>query len=45
MMCDICGKKHAMIHIEGEGNFCFDCHNERMSSRFGMDMNSCKYTA
>lgn len=45
MMCDICGKKSAMIHIEGEGNFCLDCHNERMSSRFGMDKNSFNYPA
>ena len=37
--------KPSMIHIEGEGNFCFDCHNERMSSWFGMDKNSFYYSA
>ena len=45
MMCDICGEKPVMIHIEGEGDFCLDCHNERMSSQFRMDKNSFNYPA
>lgn len=35
MLCDICGQREAVIHIEGEGNFCAECHNERVLRRYG----------
>ena len=37
MKCDICGKEPALIHIEGVGNFCLDCHNNRMAAKCGLD--------
>ena len=43
MKCDICGKEPALIHIEGVGNFCLDCHNERMASMCGLDHDPFKY--
>ena len=30
MLCDICGERPPIIHIEGIGQFCEKCNNERM---------------
>lgn len=37
MKCDFCGREPAIIHIEGIGDFCLDCHNERMATLCGLD--------
>lgn len=42
-LCDICHEKPAMIHMEGVGNFCLDCHNDRMANCFGLNNDSFKY--
>ena len=43
MKCDVCGKDPALIHIEGVGNFCLDCHNERMAALCGLDHDPYEY--
>ena len=35
-LCCICNKNIPYIHIEGEGDFCRECHNERMINKFGV---------
>ena len=43
MKCDICGKDPALIHIKDVGNFCLDCHNERMAAMCGLDHDLFQY--
>lgn len=31
MLCDICKVQESRIHMEGEGQFCYDCHNARIA--------------
>ena len=42
-LCDICKKSVATIRITGEGDYCLDCHNERMLKRYGRE-NDYKYS-
>lgn len=37
MLCDVCKINEARIHISGEGAYCFDCHNARISEQYGYD--------
>lgn len=37
MLCDICGERPPIIHIEGVGHFCEKCNNERMLKLHDME--------
>ena len=36
-LCDICKRKPAKIHVEGEGDFCLDCYNAEILERIGKE--------
>ena len=35
-LCCICKTNPAYIHIEGEGDYCRDCHNKKVLDKFGV---------
>ena len=43
MICDTCGEKPAMIHVEGEGDFCLSCYNKRMAARYRFNKGAFAY--
>lgn len=34
---DVCKSASVKIHVAGEGNYCLDCYNDRVLSRFGKE--------
>ena len=33
-LCDVCKSAPVKIHVACEGNYCLDCYNDRVLSRF-----------
>lgn len=38
-LCCICKKNISYIHIDGDGDYCRDCHNKKMLEEFGVKNN------